>query len=280
MAWIDLVLNLAGVLLWLNWRAVGVARSMPPPGVSILSNLRSAGPRRTKRWPSLVGLVLLIVLRTPAYQHMGSALSWTAKLDLGVVTLPFSSEFSGRTLLFSVLSFGLALAMFYSWLLFFSILHHRRPDSDLWLTQIRLHLGVVERWPLALKLALIPCVAFAAWCALSPLAEAMSLIPAAPSFALRIQQGMVLGLASFLSWKYPILAVLAAYLLNTYVYFGTRPVWHFVQITATRILVPLRWMRLRTRRIDITPVVAIVLVWLIARYAVPGLLRVYQTLPF
>ena len=59
-------------------------------------------------------------------------------------------------LLFSVLSFGLMLAVFYLWLLLLSILAGPEPIHGL----VRMPLGAMDRWPRWMKI-LLPLVATA-----------------------------------------------------------------------------------------------------------------------
>ena len=75
-------------------------------------------------------------------------------------------------------------------------------------------------------------------------------------------------------------ALLAAHVLNSYVYFGNSPVWNYVDVTARNLLWPLRWLPLSIGKADFAPAVAMALVWLIADYSASGLTRLYQHPPF
>ena len=63
MGLIDFILNLAGMLLWLNWRSIRfdpLARTTP---ATLAGTLRRAEPPRMKRWHFLAALAALLLLR-------------------------------------------------------------------------------------------------------------------------------------------------------------------------------------------------------------------------
>jgi hypothetical protein len=111
---IDFILNLAGLLLWLNWcslRFDPLGKRMP---ATLIGTLRRAEPRRLRRWhlPSALGGLLL--LRAVFYWQIGSEAGWAAgKLNLGIIVLSFRSDSFGCILLYSLASFGLTLGVFY-----------------------------------------------------------------------------------------------------------------------------------------------------------------------
>ena len=257
MSWIDFILNLAGLLLWLNWRAVHRV-ALPPPGASLLSTLKRAEPIGS-RWLHLAGLGTLLVVRSFFYWQLGSALHWAPGLPLGPVTLAFRSDLFTRMLLFSALSFGATLAVFHLWLLFLSVVNAGMPDANPQQRLLRLQLGWVERWPWFLKLPL-PFVAVAAlWCAGHPALVASGLTPATP-FPQLLAQGCLVGLAFYLVLKYLVAGFFLLYILNTYVYLGDWPIWTFVNGTARALLGPLKRLPLQVGRIDFAPVVGLGLV--------------------
>jgi uncharacterized protein YggT (Ycf19 family) len=63
------------------------------------------------------------------------------------------------------------------------------------------------------------------------------------------------------------------HLLVSYVYLGSSPVWDFISLTARNLLAPLKWLPLRTRRVDFAPLVGIVLILLLL-VAVPHFVQV------
>ena len=111
MSLIDLILNLAALLLWLNWRAIDFA-TISSPRVSIVSNLKRLN-RSPSRWIFFVILLAVLLGRAVIYRQLGAALDWVAAIPLGPTTLHFRSDNWGRILLFSFLSFGVVLGIFY-----------------------------------------------------------------------------------------------------------------------------------------------------------------------
>jgi uncharacterized protein YggT (Ycf19 family) len=73
-----------------------------------------------------------------------------------------------------------------------------------------------------------------------------------------------------LSLKYLLPAFLFGHLAASYVYFGSSPVFDFVNTTARNILAPLRLLPLQYGRVDFAPIVGILLIWVLF-YEVPWL---------
>ena len=71
-----------------------------------------------------------------------------------MISVPFRSDLFGRMLLYSVLSFGVALTVFYIWLMLLSCLKPATAEVDSLRGLLRSQLGRVERWPWGIKLLL------------------------------------------------------------------------------------------------------------------------------
>ena len=63
MSLIDFILNLAGLLLWLNWRTLPFDPLSKTTPATLVGTLRRAAPTRVKRWHFLAALGALLVLR-------------------------------------------------------------------------------------------------------------------------------------------------------------------------------------------------------------------------
>jgi uncharacterized protein YggT (Ycf19 family) len=273
---VDFILNLAGLLLWFNWRSVHFDPLGKRTPATLIGTLRRAEPKHWQRWHWLAAISGLLLVRALFYWQIGSASRpvWAGTLNLGVIAPSFLSNSFGRMCLFSVLSFGLTLVVFYLWLLLLSILAGPEPIHGL----VRIQLGAVDRWPWWLKL-LLPLTATALiWWLASWLLEWRGLIPKPISTTHRIGQSLLIGLSSYLVWKYVIGVLLALHWLNSYVYFGWHPFWHYANTTAATLLNPLRRVPLRTGRVDFAPVAGIVLVFLLAGLAEHGLIFIYGRL--
>src|SRR5882724_2533974 len=145
MAFIDFILNLAGLLLWIKWRSL--------PFDPIHRRTRAA-PSHFRRWHLLVLIALLLLCRAEFYRLLGPAMHWTGRLDLGVITLSFRSDLSGRMLLFSISSFGLTLGIFYLWLLLLSLPTGSPATGHPIRRLVRIPLGGVDGWPRWTKIVL------------------------------------------------------------------------------------------------------------------------------
>jgi uncharacterized protein YggT (Ycf19 family) len=272
---IDFILNIAGLLLWLNWRAAELP-VRERPGRSLLSTLRPAGPPRPRfyYWGSLP---VLLAVRALFYWQAGQPVHWSPRIFLGPTTLSFRTDLAGRMFLFSILSFAVALGIFYLWLLFLSCVNAQVSDADPVQRLLRVWLGRLERLPSAIKLLLPLAVAVLAWYLLNLLLGRLNMVP--PNTPARLlAQGAVIGLAGYLTLKYLFIALLILYLLNSYVYLGEFALWHFVDATARRLLHPLQSVPLRAGKIDFAPVLAIILVILASELAQRGLTHLYQRL--
>jgi uncharacterized protein YggT (Ycf19 family) len=275
MGLINIILNLAGLLLWLGWRDA-MADPLPSAVESPLARtLRRAGYSRWEKWRNLWSLAGLLLGRTLIYWWVGPAVGWTPKLQLDVVVIPFRSEFFGRMILFSLASFGATLAAFYLILLFFSLVNHRLPDGDPLQKFVRNHLGKIDRWPKPVKLALPFLVMLALWFGLHWPLVRWDIIPPASSVGAMFWQSVLISADACLVWRHAAAAVLLLHFLNSYVYFGNHPVWTFVNATAQRLLAPLRRFPLQAGRIDFTPVLGMALVYLVAELLARWLPRIY-----
>lgn len=276
MSLVDLILNLVALLLWLSWRGAEIT-PRPVAGASLAGTLRPAGPAKG-RWPYLAWLVLLLTARSVFYWQIGPPVDWVPRLPVGPTTLPFSSHYPERIFLFSLLSFGATLGVFYLWLLLLSWVTAGAAEADTGRRLIRAQLGIIDRWPNWVKPLVPLVVAGAAWWALHPLLQRLGLTPA-PSSAWRlVGQSAVVGLAVYLTLKFLLLALFVLHLVNSYVYLGEFSFWRFVNIVTRELMRPLQWLPLRAGKLDFRPVAAIILVFLAAEYSQRELTRLYEKL--
>jgi uncharacterized protein YggT (Ycf19 family) len=275
--YVDFILNLAGLLLWLNWRSLRFDPLGKRTPATLIGTLRRAEPQRLRHWHLLAAIGGLLLVRAGFYWQIGlvSKPVWAGTLDLGIIAPSFLSNSFGRMCLFSVFSFGLMLAVFYLWLLLLSILAGPEPIHGL----VRMQLGAMDRWPRWMKLFL-PLAAIALIWGLASWPFAWLHPKPAMSAGHRIAESLLIGLGSYLVWKYVIGVVLALHLLNSYVYFGRHPLWNYVHATARTLLQPLRRVPLRAGRVDFAPVVGIALVFLLAGLGERGLMFIYGRLSF
>lgn len=269
----DFILNLAGLLLWLNWRAEKTDPVGKRRPATLIGTLKRAD-KKSRHWqlPSLIAG--LIVLRAIFYWQIGDAAHWIAKLNLGVIELSFRSDWFNRMLLFSICSFARTLALFYLTLLLLSILDGPEPFRAV----VRLQLGNVDRWPPVKKLFLPLVAATILWWLASWLFARLEIIPPPVTEWHRAGHALVVGLGSYLAWPYAVVALLVLHLLNNYIYFGKHPSWNFINAEAQTLLQPLKKIPLRLGKLDFAPVIGIALVIVLAVWIGRGLVWIYGRL--
>ena len=274
MNFIDFILNIAGLLLWINWRSILFDPFEKRAPATLVGALRRAAPTRFRHWHLLAAIGVLLVLRALFYWQIGSAAGWTGRLDLGVTTIFFRSNFFGQMLVFSIFSFARILGIVYLWLLLLSILDGPMPTHRF----VKMQLGKIEGWPRWIKF-LLPLVITALLWGLASRPFAWLHPKPAMSAAHRVEEALVIGLGSYLVWKFLIGALLVLHLLGSYIYFGKHPFWKYVDATAQTLLQPLEKIPLRAGKADFAPVVGIALVFLFAELAGRGLVWLYARLP-
>ena len=260
MGLIDVILNLAGVLLWLSWRSLRFDPLVITSPATLVGTLRRAEPQRLRGWQLLAGLAVLLLLRALLYRQIGPAADWTPKLNLFFVVLAFRSDLWLPVTFYSVLSFARVLIVCYFWLLALAMINRRSAESDPLLRLLRHQLGPVARWPWLAQLLLPLLLVTALWFALHPLLLHAGITNQVRSNAHLAEQGLLLGTALYLSLQYVLPVFLFLHLIATYVYLGTSPLWDFVGATARNLLVPLRQLPLRIARFDFAPVVGVILI--------------------
>jgi uncharacterized protein YggT (Ycf19 family) len=274
---VNFILNLAGLLLWLNWRSNRFDPLVKRRPATLMGTLRPAAPRKLRRWHLLAAIAGLLVARALVYWLIGKETAWAGKLDFGVVAIWFASNphWLGfhRMLVFSFASFGLTLGVCYLWVLVLSLLAGPMPIHGL----VAIPLGRVDDWPRWAKVLLPFMVTAVLWWLASWLFEHLQVATPMPP-AGRVQQGLLLGVVSYFQWQYPLEAILFLHLINSYIYFGRHPLWNYITVTAHTILRPLRKVPLQAGKVDFAPLVALALILLAANCVEFGIPRLH--IPF
>jgi uncharacterized protein YggT (Ycf19 family) len=275
---LDFVLNCAALLLWLNWWSRGW--SVPRGGgIALVRTLRRAEPVRGDRWTSPAVLVALLLIRAIVYWQVGSATRWTPRLSLVAINVPFRSDSLGRMLLFSLFSFVVFVGAFYFCALLISAVNRKLPASDEWQAFFRVLLGPADRLPRWLTLLFPFLVGTIFWIAVGPLLSSAGVQVPVKSFGHRVQEAVLIGIGSWLTWKYAIAVVLVLHVVTSYVYFGAAPLWKFISETARNLLQPLDPIRLQAGRVDFAPIAVLAIVFAIAELMGNVLPKLYAKLP-
>ncbi|HMP81426.1 MAG TPA: hypothetical protein PKA41_01815 [Verrucomicrobiota bacterium] len=279
MGLIDSILNFAALLLWLGWRSARVDPIAGATAATLAGTLRRVDKPRLRGWQTPAVLAGLILLRSFFYWQIGSAVNWTGNLDLLVISIPFRMDRFSLALLFSVSSFLLTLVVFWLCALFVSIVSGREAGFDGVRRFTRLHLGFVEGWPAWLKLLLPLLAVVPGWWLMNWLLAYQGLLPQPVSPMHRVEQSVVIGIGSYLAWKYVIVGTLVLHLVASYVYLGNHPFWGQVNALARRLLKPLSPVPLSVGRVDFAPAIGILIVFAAARLVGDWLTRLYMQLP-
>ena len=170
------------------------------------------------------------------------------------------------------------LGVTYLWLLLMSLANGREAEPDPVQRMVRMHLGMVDRWPWPVRLSVPVLVAGLFWVGLSPLLAKWKIVPPPVSISNLLEQAGALGLAAYLTWKYLLAGVLALYLLSSYVYLGHHALWNFLALTGKNILAPIRFIPMRFGKLDVAPILGVALVFVGAELAERGLTALYSRL--
>ncbi len=297
MGLIDFILTLASLLLWVNWRTVPLDPLNNATPATLVGTLRRAEPTRWRRWHFLVALLALLGLRAEFYHLLGPALNWTATLNVFTTRLAFRCDVRELMLLYSVLSFGLALGELLLGFLLLTLLG--RGQESTWAVRMaRQQLGFIGDLPAHVKLVLPFISGAALWWLFSWLFSRWGLIAVPRTEAIRLAQAGLFGLGCYLPWKYLMLLLLGVHLLHNHIYFGPQPIWGVTDYVARQLLRPLRPLRLRMGKMDFAPLIGMVMVVSFAhvlehgvksptkrdangrtehpRYEIPGIAGIYE----
>lgn len=271
MGLLDFILNIAGVLLWMNWRSQRLDPLSRATPATLVGTIKKTQPGNLPRWQFALIIGALVCLRAFVYLEIGPAVNWTPTLDLGAIAPAFRSNLFSQQLLFSALSLLRALIIFYSWLLFLALVN-RETNPDPVQKLILVQLGRPGRWPAWLQ-AILPIVSGALlWLAIYPMLARLGIINWAASPQHLAGQCFVVGAATILSLKFLLPTFLVLHLVVSYVYLGNNPIWEFINTTARNVLRPIDYLPLRAGKIDLAPVVGIGLIVVIFFYPLPELI--------
>jgi hypothetical protein len=263
MSLIDLILNVAGLLLWFNWRSLRfdpLARRRP---ATLVGTLKSTERRSFGSWVFLAAIPVLLLVRAFLYWQIGAPADWTARLNLGLVVLAFPADHFTAALFFSAMSFLRFSALAFFWLLVIAILNRHVQEPDTILKLIRLQLGRVGHLPTWVQFILPLFATIILWMTVHPALAWIGIVAPAHSQLQVLGQGALLWVVLLISLKLLLPVVLMLYMLSSYVYLGHSPLWEFVATTSAGIMRPLHPQRLRSSKLDFAPLVGIVLIFLL-----------------
>src|SRR4051812_40671234 len=92
MSLLDFILNIAGVLLWVNWRSQNFDPLTRATPATLIGTIKKTEANHLKRWQFLLIIGTLIFLRAFFYTEIGPAVHWTPQLDLGAIAPAFRAN--------------------------------------------------------------------------------------------------------------------------------------------------------------------------------------------
>lgn len=283
MGFLDLVLNIIAVLLWINWR---VDRSLVSLGTGHghISHLElsssSMGRVNSRRgfsgWKKAViparqtlFCLGLILLGKPLIYHymLRHMMEWNPMLKLGVVSIPFSMDYLGQMYLFSIASFILTLFIVYMSMILIRILS--RGETSIENSFQNVFVGFmarsVEGWPVFFKICLPGVVGGILWLIFAPIIEVMEVLPD-QSWSAVFKECIVLGLASYLPWGGLVMILLGVHIITCKFRLGTSSIWSYLDYINAKLIKPLSYLQLQIFKYDFTALVELPIVYLICVY--------------
>lgn len=258
MSLVDLLLNLAGLLMWVSWRGISGLEAAGTAG-TILGNLRAATRNKDPRWGYLAGLLALLIFRALIYRQIGPALPWHPIWNGPTVSLSFRADSFPRMLGYSFLSFGWILAVWYTAWVAVLLVNPPPRDRDGVTKAIRRQMGWVANLPLLMLAVLPPLGVSLGWMLVGWLAARHRILPALQDGGHLVQQAIVVGLAQYSVLRWFVVGLLSLHFINLYVYLGNHALWDFVQQTGDRLCRPFRFARFG--HLDLSPLPALFLAW-------------------
>jgi len=281
MDFIHVVLNLIGIGLCLSWQS-GQRRGpeLYTDGSLLVSTVKRTDTIRRGQWLNLASLGFLLMFRPLFYWHIGSELNWTPALQVGPLALHFRSDYIGRMFIYSWLSFAGALGMGVSWMLLLSLLNHKPGDPDPIQKFIMRQWGFIGRLPVFLKCFLPLVAGLVFWPVLRAGLSALDIMPYPQSVGMIWKESLIMAGAFYLTWKIPAFVILFLHVINSYVYMGNQPFWHLIQHSAKSLMKPFKWIPLQIGKVDLSPILAMPIVFFLAEALKLSLLRLFEDLVY
>lgn len=272
MALINQLLNLIGLVLWLSWRSASVPLQAKGAG-TLLSNLKPADTRRTRRWIFPLCLVALIALRPLLYAPLARLLDWTPVLSTGPVALAFRADIPERLFAFSFLSFAWSLLVFQTALMLLALLGQREDGTAGLTAWFRELAGRASRWPMPVILGFPVLLLAGCWFGIVFLLAFIGVLPPPPAAGIISVQALLIGLSIWLPMRWLLAGLLLLRFINDYVYLGEHRLWDYVRIAGRRLTRPLQWLPARIGKLDLVPLLAAAAVLGLAWASESALLR-------
>jgi hypothetical protein len=274
MSFVNFLLDLAAVVLWLSFRGVGGAPSRPAG--TLLGNLRPVEPEQKRSWYALLGLAAILLLRPLFLSPIAGSVDATPSWSPGPVVLVFRSDSWMRLYLYSGVTF------FWTWLIFFAHavllgvcirgLSELKGLQDLVVSMV----GPIGRWPWYVSLPIPMLLGAVGWFGMSRLFFELGVMPQSKADWHIALQCLSIGLSVWIPCRWVIAGVLLYRMLYGYVYLGEHPVWGFLDVVGRRLQTPISWIPLRLGQMDFGALLAAAIFWGGGEFARLGLIKLFR----
>lgn len=264
---INLLLNLAGLGLWIGAFAFSRAAARLSRPLTLLSTLRPETSSIHGRLVLLGSLMALLVLRAAVYWNFSTTGGRPPSVDFGTLLIGFRLDLFSDLLAYSLVSFLVFLYLYYLWMVGISLCCRSSDPADSIENFLNQQLRFLPSRHVGWKVFISLFAGAGLWLAIGSALRIFGIggIPREwPVSTLLLQSPFVA--ASFgCSFFLVMAAVLALHLISSYVYFGDHAVWPFVDRTAKVYLSPFRRFPLMFGRFDFAPICGILALLLLNR---------------
>lgn len=260
---INLLLNLAGLGLWIGAFAFSRAAARLSRPLTLLSTLRPETSAAHGRLVLLGSLMALLVLRAAAYWNFSMTGGRFPSVDFGILSISFRPDLFTELLAYSVGSFLVFLYLYYLWMLGISLCCRSSGPVDSIESFVKQQLRFLASWHVGWKVFAALFAGAGLWLAIGSalLVFEIGMLPHEWSVPTLLWQSPFVAASFGCSFLLVMASVLALYLIYSYVHFGDHAVWPFIDRIAKVYLSPLRRFPLMFGRFDFAPICGILVLW-------------------
>lgn len=278
---INLLLNLAGLGLWIGAFAFSRAAARLSRPLTLLSALRPEASAAHGRLVLLGSLTALLVLRAAAYWNFSTTGGRRPSIDFGILSISFRSDLFTDMLAYSIGSFLVFLYLYYLWMLGVSLCCRSSGLVDSIENFVNQQLRFLASWHVGWKVFISLFAGACLWLATGMVLHVFGIggIPREWSVLTLLLQSPFVAASFGCSFLLVMSVFLALHLISSYVYFGDHAVWSFIDRTAKVYLSPLRRFPLMFGRFDFAPILCILVFWFLNWIGDISIRWVWEQLP-
>lgn len=278
---INLLLNLAGLGLWIGAFAFSHAAARLSRPLTLLSTMRPETSTAHGRLVLLGSLTVLLILRAAAYWNFSMTGGRFPSVDFRILSISFRPDLFTELLAYSIGSFFVFLYLYYLWMLGISLCCRSSGPADSIENFVNQQLRFLASRHVGWKVFAALFAGAGLWLAIGSalLVFGIGEIPREWSVSTILWQSPFVAVSFGCSFLLVMAAVLALHLIHSYVHFGEHDVWPFIDRTAKVYLSPLRRFPLMFGRFDFAPILGILVFWFLNRIGDRGIRWVWEQLP-